>query len=171
MADGKSMLCAIETALLPSATLAEFYRYALLLTGQIGVAEQVMGETLAEVEEQLGSFRNECNRNGWLALRIRDRCLKKHGHGGGEPSTPRLLREEPSTQRTEILEIEAYIVAQHFHALPEPERTALALFYLDLFSADEIARLMKMTLEELGDTLARARGSLQESLRALRPAS
>ena len=161
----------LETALLPSATLAEFYRFALLLTGHIGVAEQVMAETLAEVEAQLGSFRHECNRNGWLALRIRERCMKKHANGGDEPSTPRLLREQPSPQRTEILEIEAYIVAQHFHALPEPERTTLALFYLDLFSAEEIARLMKVTLEELGDTLARARALLQESLRALRSAS
>jgi hypothetical protein len=37
-----------------------------------------------------------------------------------------------------ILQIEAYLVAQRFHQLPEPERSALALFYLELFSVSEI---------------------------------
>ena len=160
----------METALLPSATLAEFYRYALLLTGHIGSAERIMAETIAEVEAQLGSLRRDNDRHAWLAQRIRERCIQKHGHGCDEPATPRLLREQSTSARPEILEIEAYIIAQHFHAMPEPERSALALFYLDLFSPEEIARLMKMTLEELGDTLARARALLQQSLRTLHQA-
>jgi len=160
---------ALETASLPRTTLAEFYRFALLLTGHIGSAERIMAETLAGVEAELGSFRHANNRHACLAQRIRERCIEKHGNESEEPATPRLLREQAASDRPEILEIEAYIIAQHFHSMPEPERSALALFYLELFSPEEIARLMKMTIEVLGDTLARARGLLQQSLRTLRP--
>jgi DNA-directed RNA polymerase specialized sigma24 family protein len=48
-------------------------------------------------------------------------------------------------------------------------RSALALFYLDLFTPEEIAQLLKMKLEELGATLAEARTRLQESLDGAKP--
>ena len=157
----------MQTALLPSATLAEFYRYALLLTGSSKAAEQVMADTLAEVETQLGEFRCETNRQAWLATRIRDRCL--HNNGSSTPA-PRLLRAEEEVRdggRAEILQIEAYLVAQRFHQLPEPERSALALFYLELFSVSEIGRLMKMKADQLTETLARARGMLRDLLKTM----
>jgi DNA-directed RNA polymerase specialized sigma24 family protein len=52
--------------------------------------------------------------------------------------------------------------------LPEPERSALGLFYLDLFSVEEIAELLKMDIDVLSDTLGAARDLLQKSLGALR---
>ena len=78
---------------------------------------------------------------------------------------PRLLREE-SLEAPEILEIEAYLVAQRFHGLPEPERTALALFYLDLLTPAESAKLLAVALEEYCNLLGRARLRLHESLHA-----
>src|SRR5205807_541178 len=116
-------------ALLPSAALAEFYRFALLLTGNAKSAEQVMAETLAEVEAQLSQFRNETSRQAWLATQIRERCLKNNATA--PPAAPRLVRDETDTgEKPAILKIEAFLLAQHFHMLPEPERSALALFYL-----------------------------------------
>jgi DNA-directed RNA polymerase specialized sigma24 family protein len=154
---------ALQTAIFPSATIAEFYRFALLLTGRSAVAEQVMVETIAEAEAQLDEFRNDANRQAWLAQRLRQRCLKNSGET--PPPAPRLLRIEPEPGvRPEVLGIEAFILAEHFHGLPEPGRSALALFYLDLFTPEEIAELLKMTLEELGATLTEARTRLQESL-------
>ncbi|HEX8311647.1 MAG TPA: sigma-70 family RNA polymerase sigma factor [Chthoniobacteraceae bacterium] len=160
----------MQTALLPSATLAEFYRYALLLTGSSKAAEQVMADTLAEVETQLGDFRCETNRQAWLATRIRDRCLNNNG---GSSSAPRLLRPDESRvgERLEILQIEAYLVAQRFHQLPEPERSALALFYLELFSVAEIAHLLNMRAEKLTDTLASARGMLRDLMKPTPPSA
>ena len=159
----------LQTAIFPSATLAEFYRFALLLTGRSAVAEKVMVETIAEAEAQLDEFRNDANRQAWLAQRLRQRCLKNNEDAPAPP--PRLSRIEPEPGvRPEILGIEAFILAEHFHGLPEPGRSALALFYLDLFTPEEIAQLLEMKLEELGATLAEARTRLQESLDGAEPA-
>ena len=160
------MLAALQTALFPSATLAEFYRFALLLTGNAKSAEKVMAETLAEVEAQLSQFRNETSRQAWLATRIRERCLENNA--SAPPMAPRLVRDDTeSGEKPAVLKIEAFLLAQRFHMLPEPERSALALFYLEFFSADEIAQLLKMDVELLSDTLGAARVLLQDSLRGL----
>ena len=149
--------------MLPSATLAEFYRFALLLTGQIESAERIMAETLAESERRLGEIRDVSQRAAGLAVRIRQRCLENQP---AESKTPRLVREEENPDLVpEVLQIEAYILAQHFQALPEPERSALALFYLELVTPEQIARLLGMDLEQLAGTLGHARALLQDSLR------
>jgi hypothetical protein len=100
-----------------------------MLTGYPPAAEQAIAETLVEFEAEYGDSRRETNRKVWLATRLRKRCLHNHADAG-ELTPPRLLREEGG----KILEIEAFILAQHFHRLPEPERSALALFYIDLFT-------------------------------------
>jgi len=126
-----------------------------------------MAETLVEVESQLVQFRNTTSRQAWLASHIRERCLENNK--SSPPGAPRLLREEgDSGAPPEILNIEAFLVAQRFHLLPEPERSALALFYLDLFTADEIAELLKMDIDELSETLGSARDLLQKSLTEMR---
>ena len=113
----------MQTSPLPNTTLAEFYRFALLLTGNIRAAEQVMAETLAEVALHVAQVRSETGRQAWFIQRI----------------------------------------------LPEPERSALALFYLDFFTIAEIAELLKMNVETLAETLAAARGLLEQSLRTTAP--
>lgn len=150
----------------PSTTLAEFYRFAVLLTGNIGEAERVMAETLTLAENALAQMRNESSRRAWFVTRIREKCL-------GEPATPdagpRLLRGEDAGEGpVEVLEIEAYLVAQRFHRLSEPGRSALALFYLDIFTIDEIAKLLKLDGDALASTLGSARTELQTLLRGSR---
>ena len=98
-----------------------------------------------------------------MAMRIRQ-YFQCAGAGNGFPTPPRLLREG-SGEDTEVLEIEAYILAHHFHLLPEPERSALALFYLELFELSEIAELLQMRLEDLATTLGSARKRLHDSLK------
>jgi RNA polymerase sigma factor (sigma-70 family) len=153
----------LQNALLPNATLSEFYRFALLLTGNIKAAEQIICETLQEVEGRLSELRHESHRNTWLATQIRQRCLRENA--GSMQEIPRLLREDTGDgEGSEVLEIEAFIVAQRFSTLPEPERSALALFYLDLFTAEEIAKLLKMELNELSELLARGRNLLENAM-------
>lgn len=149
----------MQDALFPNATLAEFYRLALLLSGNIKAAERIMADTLREVEQQLGELRNENSRQAWLAARIRQRCQRENAGGG--PPARRLLRDEESGG---LLDIEAFIVAQHISTLPEPERSALALFYVDLFTPAEVANLLKVKLEELAELLSRGRGMLAEMM-------
>lgn len=166
------LLCSapLQTALFPSTALAEFYRFALLLTGHAKSAEKVMAETLADVEAHVAQFRNETSRHAWLATRIRERCLKNNE--AAPPAAPRLLRDDSETgEKPEVLKIEAFLLAQRFHMLPEPERSALALFYLEFFTVEEIAQVLKMDVELLSDTIGAARQLLQQSLRDLRGSS
>ena len=123
-----------------------------------------MADTLSDAKVHVDQIRAEANRNAWLAQCIRARCLKNNADDP-TPVVPRLLRLDPAPGATpEVLGIEAYILAEHFRCLAEPGRSALALFYLDLFTPEEIAKLLKMNLEQLGATLAEARAGLQGSL-------
>ena len=151
-----------------STTIAEFYRFALLLTGSIKTAELVMAGTLAEVAFQISQVRSETGRQAWFVQRIREHCLKNNE--SAPPAAPRLDRTDDSPgESPRVLKIEAFLLAQRFHALPEPERSALALFYLDFFTIAEIAELLKMSTETLGETLAAGRALLAQSLRTAEP--
>ena len=159
----------MQSSLLPSATLAEFYRFAVLLAGNAKVAERVMAEVLGEVQGQMEQLRNETSRRAWLAAHIRQRCLDEKAEA---PPAPGLVRGPgEADENPEVLQIEAFLLAQRFHALPEPERTALALFHLDFFSTEEIAQILKMKTEELAATLGNARTLLRDSLKAMREGS
>ncbi|HYR57374.1 MAG TPA: hypothetical protein VEO95_02045 [Chthoniobacteraceae bacterium] len=162
------MRLALDNPSSPSTILAEFYRFAVLLTGQIARAEQVIADTLVRAESELAQIRSETSQRAWFATRIRERCL---GDEGGAEPAPRLLREDEDEAPVEVLEIEAYLVAQRFHRLPEPGRSALALFYLDAFSNEDIAKLLKLDQDALAETLGQARTRLQELLRGSPSAS
>ncbi len=159
---------ALQTSPLPNTTIAEFYRFALLLTGSIRAAEQVMAETLAEVAGHVAQVRSETARQAWFVQHIRERCVKNNE--SAPPAAPRLDRTDAAPgEKPRVLKIEAFLLAQRFHLLPEPERSALALFYLDFFTVTEIAELLKMNVETLGETLAAARSLLEQSLRTAAP--
>lgn len=144
--------------------LAELYRFALLLTGHAKTAEQVLGESLVAVEAHLDQVRTETGRQAWVVQAIRERCMGNNTDSA--PAAPRLLRTDaPAGAVPPVLKIEAFLLAQRFHALPEPERSTLAIFYLDLFSIAQIAELLKMDLETLAGTLAIARELLIRALR------
>lgn len=126
-----------------------------------------MADILAEAETHVSQLRNETSRHAWMATRIRERCLKNNE--SAPPAAPRLLRDDSETgEKPAVLKIEAFLLAQRFHALPEPERSALALFYLEFFTIEEIAQLLKMDVEVFSETLGAARQLLQNSLRDLR---
>ena len=152
----------LHTAPFSNDTLAEFYRFALLLTGNLKTAEQIMADTLQDVQEKLAELRRESSRRAWLSMRIRERCLRENSIN--PKAIPRLLRHDPDGERAEVLAIEAFIVAQRFSTLPEPERSALALFYVEIFSIEEIADQLNLSMEQLAASLGRARGLLEEAM-------
>lgn len=152
----------MSLSLFPSATLAEFYRFALLLTGDEAVAQSALAETLHQGEAKLTEMRHKSARQAWLIQSLRDRCAREHG-----------TNEQPATRTTDSggeasarFNLEALTVAQRFSTLPEPQRSTLALFYLELFDAQEIARLLKVEVEDLARTLAEARALLRNALQA-----
>lgn len=139
----------------PPSGLAELYRFAVLLTGEAPRAEEILAETLAEAGAHLDQVRSETGRQAWLVQAIRERCLKNNGAATPPPAG------EPLAGKIDGLRL-----AARFHTLPEPERSALAIFYLDFFTIAEIAELLKMDADTLADTLADARKLLAQALGA-----
>ena len=145
----------MQTSPPPHPALAEFYRFSLLLTGDAQRAEYTLADTLAEAEAHLAQVRSETGRKAWLVQRLRQRCQKNYASGA--------LDAEPPASG-----LEAAHLARRFHELPEPERSALALFYLDLFTVVEIAELLQMDAATFSETLAAARRLLAHALRTPR---
>jgi hypothetical protein len=139
----------LQNTPLAQASLAEFYRFALLLTGSTEAAERIVAETLSDSDAQLGEIRSVTQREACFASRVRQRCLRDFTPGGEDAA-----------------EDEGTALARKFATLQEPERSALALFYLDLFSTEEISSVLKMKPEDLADTLTRARAFLAEAMEA-----
>ncbi len=132
----------------------------MLLCGQVGTAEKALAAAFADLEENLGQLRGEAQRRVWMAMRIRQHSLAQPVVA----TAPRLLRSEHEGESLGLLKIEAYIFAQHFSRLAEPERSALALYHLELFSIEEIAALLSLDVEGLCAALGRARKNLRALL-------
>jgi hypothetical protein len=118
------------------------YRYALLLSGSTQGAVAVMSAVVEECAPKLAELRNEKSGLVFLIKKLREKCMK---NGGSQPAA------------VEDTGDEVLIQAGRFSRLPEPERSALALIYLDFFPATETAALLGMELEELSNVIGGAR--------------
>jgi len=111
-------------------------------------------DVLAELSAQAAQIRSEKSRNALLVSKIRSHCLNAgpasdapggEGERSGESGIPPAMVQ----------------LASHFSRLAEPGRSALALYYVDLFPAGEIANLLHLDLERLGEKLGEARAALR----------
>ena len=131
----------MELAELIDEKIAPLYRFALLLTGDAATAERALIDVCAQFVPQMEAYRNSRNRLAFCVGKIREHCLKK---------VPRAA------------EVASGVVA-HFRALDEPDRSALALFYLGIFPAQEIAAILSLSIEQLSEVLAHGRKSLGQN--------
>ena len=116
----------------------------MLLTADLALAGRALVETLSDATGQLAQVRTEKNRALWLVSKVRECCLRETG-AAGDPDA-----DVPG-------------IARHFHAMPEPGRSAAALFYLDLLPVEEVAQLLGMSLDQFSSIMAGTRGALWES--------
>lgn len=123
--------------------LAPLYRFALLLTGDPVSAERAVVEVCGQFEQELGAYRDAKSCLAFCTSKLRENCLRKAVAAPAHPAGG---------------------IASAMHELPEPERSALALFYVDLFPAQEIATLLNHSLEDLGAALQRGRDQLAAHL-------
>lgn len=131
-----------------TADLSDLYRFALLLTGSEATAREVLVETLSGVHGELTQFRNDRHRTAWFVNQVRDRALAR----------------QESADSPDGAASESVRFAVEFSRLPEPERTALALFYLDFLTVRQIAHLLKLKLETISERLKEGRIHLRERL-------
>ena len=85
-----------------------------------------------------------------------------------KPSTSRWERRSSlPTLPTSLARLDAEQLAIWIAGAPEPQRTALALFYLDEFDHHELLSLLEIKVTELSALLAQARRQFQAWLDAV----
>ena len=113
------------------------YRLLLIRTGQRTQAEQALRETLAESFQKKLPDRSKTD----FAQYYRT-ALKRPTPASGPLRT----------------DLAGWTLA--LHHLPEPERSAITLFYLEIFSPRVLSELLGLSLVELANLIAAARSSL-----------
>ena len=146
-----STVCVLQSHILPTEDLSVIYRFAVLLAGTPEVAQTAILETFAEAGEKIHHFRSGKSCKAWLVAKLRSRLLKYPGNA--------LTAATP----TQDLNPQALELADRFSKIPEPGRSALALLYLDHFSAQEIAQILQISMEELLDAVDSARALLRQA--------
>jgi DNA-directed RNA polymerase specialized sigma24 family protein len=137
----------------PTQELAPLYRFALLLTGDNELAEQIVIAACGDCVGRIESFRTASSRTACLLNGIRERRLKIK-RPPNSPNTVSAVQPAPVRDNGAVF-------AQKISALAEPERSALALFYLDVLPAREIAALLGLSLEDLAGALEKGRERLR----------
>ena len=105
----------------------------------------------------------------WLFSDARGRCLE--ASEAGLQAEPVEMEEHPIAQSApaQIAQLDPNQLAIWISAAPDPQRTALALFYLDEFDHQELLDLTELKTPELADLISNARQEFQAWLNATFP--
>ena len=131
-------------------------------------AQEVFHTTLREAALRAanGELPNE---PFWLFRDARWRCLEATNAELQAEPLEMQEQEIAAAAGSQIERLEPRQLAIWISAAPEPQRTALALFYLDEFDYREIADLAELKLSELSRLLALGRRQFQAWLDATLP--
>lgn len=138
------------------------------MLGDSGKAQDVFHATLREAA-QLAARGDLPGEPFWLFRDARWRCLEKT-KTDLQPESFQIDEHEIAPEAaTQIQRLDPTQLAVWISAAPDPQRTALALFYLDEFDYNEILDIAELKLTELSRLLANGRRQLQAWLDAKFP--
>ena len=148
--------------------LPQLYRFCFLMTGEAGKAEEVFEKTVQEAAARTARGESPSDRL-WFFHDARWRCLASaeqdlQAESGMleesdiSPMAPRQI------ERLDVGQLAAWI-----SAAPEPQRSALALFYLDEFNLQEMLSLLEIKPDVFSQMIASGRRQFQAWLDATTP--
>jgi DNA-directed RNA polymerase specialized sigma24 family protein len=106
------------------------------------------------------------NDRTWFYREARWRCLAAGAHGV-QPEEMEIDETPVAAEAPEQLrQLEPQQLAIWIAGAPDPQRSALALFYLDEFNHREMCSLLELSPVELGHLIAQGRAQLQTWLDA-----
>ena len=148
--------------------LPQLYRFCFLMTGDASKAQEAFQDAVREAA--LRSARDEPPRDRLCFFRdARWRCLAVSEQGLQAEAG---MMEEAAISPAGPMQIEQLDpdqLAVWISAAPEPQRSALALFYLDEFSLRELLALLEMKAGELSELISSGRRQFQAWLDATTP--
>jgi DNA-directed RNA polymerase specialized sigma24 family protein len=150
------------------ANLPQLYRFCFLMLGDADKAATVFEATVREAAQRAASGEAPADRF-WLFREARGRCLEV-SEQGLQAEHVNLPQDELSGAATEqIRRVDAAQLAIWISGAPEPQRTALALFYLGEFAHADILKITELKTYELAQLLTSARRQFQAWLNASVP--
>ena len=130
------------------------------MMGDLRKAQEVFNTTLREAG--LRAAKGELPREPfWLFREARWRCLEASKTDLQPEQLEMEEHEIASEAASQIKQLEPAQLAIWISAAPDPQRTALALFYLDEFDYLEILDIAELKLSTLSRCLSRGRRQLQ----------
>jgi DNA-directed RNA polymerase specialized sigma24 family protein len=158
----------LEQPSFPNQDLPQLYRFCFLMLGDAGKAEEIFQAIMHDAALRAAAGELPTGR---LAI-FRDaryRCLAVSQAGLQAETVEMEEHAIDSNAPVQIAKLEPEQLAIWISAAPDPQRTALALFYLDEFDHHELLALNELKTAELAALLGNARQEFQGWLNATFP--
>jgi DNA-directed RNA polymerase specialized sigma24 family protein len=139
------------------------------MTGDAAKAQEVFQDTLREAAFHSANQDPPPDRY-WFFRQARWRCLDVTAKGVQPEVLESNLADVAEHAPEQIARLEPEQLAVWISAAPDPQRSALALFYLDEFSYREIMSVLDLKIGELAHAIAFGRQEFQAWLNTAMPA-
>lgn len=140
------------------------------MTGDFGKAQEVFQDTVREAAF-LSADGDPPSDRYWFFREARWRCLAVTAKGVQPEVLESDLAEVSPQAPEQIKQLDPEQLAIWVSAAPEPQRSALALYYLDEFSSREIMSVLGIKLSELSRAIGMGRREFQAWLNSTVPVS
>src|SRR5439155_4219008 len=152
----------------PQQNLQQLYRFCFLMLGDARKAQEICQTTLREAA--LRAAHGELPKEPfWIFRDARWRCLEASETDLQAEPLEIDERDIASEAPAQIEQLDPAQLAIWISNAPDPQRTALALFYLDEFDYCEILDIAELKLNVLSRYLSQGRRQLQAWLDAKHP--
>jgi len=144
----------------PKKNLPQLSRFCFLMLGDAGKAQEVFQAVMHE--SALRSAQGELPKDPlWVFREARALCLEASESGIQAEEMEMEEHDLDPRSEAQIGRLEPLQLAIWISGAPEPQRTALALFYLDQFDHEEILDLAELKTPELARHIGNARQQFQ----------
>jgi DNA-directed RNA polymerase specialized sigma24 family protein len=153
---------------LPNQNFSQLYRFCFLMLGDAAKAQEVFESIMHDAA--LRAAQGELPKDRlWLYNDARWRCLEASEAGLQAEAVEMEEHEIAATAPRQIGQLDPIQLAVWISAAPDPQRSALALYYLDEFNHDELLTLTDLKTAELAKLIANGRQEFQAWLNATVP--
>jgi len=143
--------------------LDDLYRYARWLTGDLGVADDLVQETMLRAWKNMDRLNDKTSAKSWLITILRRENARRFERKRLQPSgIP--AEELQDGHRDYDTSTEAFALRHALERLPEKYREPLLLQIIHGYSQKEIAAQLGISSAGVGTRLFRAREKLREML-------